>query len=150
MVRELGPDLEIYLEDLYREAMIKEGQVENLARVDVDAALDMLARKGQWAQLFETAKSQGASVLHKYVALRAAQLLKSDNVADALQLYVQFGAPLVSQNYNLYYHLGERVLNSGETSNEYTCLAKLRGILLSLVRNLDDSSAVSIRQSLSV
>ena len=61
VVRELAPDLEIYLDDLYREAMIKEGQVENLARIDADAAIDMLMRKGQWNQVFETAKSQGAT-----------------------------------------------------------------------------------------
>jgi intraflagellar transport protein 172 len=59
VVRELAPDLEIYLEDLYREAMIKEGQVENLAQVDAEAAIDILIRKGQWNQVFETAKDQG-------------------------------------------------------------------------------------------
>ena len=59
VVQELAPDLDIYLEDLYKESMIKECQVENLARVDADAALDILIRKGQWAQVFETAKSQG-------------------------------------------------------------------------------------------
>lgn len=59
VVRELAPDLEIYLEDLYREAMIKDGQVENLARVDADAAIDMLIRKDMWDQVFDTAKAQG-------------------------------------------------------------------------------------------
>lgn len=63
VVHELAPDLEIYLEDLYREAMIKEGQVENLARIDVDAAIDILIRKGQWAQAFDTAKAQGNRML---------------------------------------------------------------------------------------
>ncbi|OXU27721.1 hypothetical protein TSAR_004638 [Trichomalopsis sarcophagae] len=139
VVRELAPDLEIYLEDLYREAMIKEGQVENLARVDANAALDMLMRKGQWNQVFETAKTQGATVLHKYVAIRAAQLLKSDSVIDAVQLYSQHGAPPISQNFNLYYHLGESVLNSNETCNEYVYLAKLRNVMLNLVRSLDTS-----------
>ncbi|XP_011499324.1 PREDICTED: intraflagellar transport protein osm-1 [Ceratosolen solmsi marchali] len=146
VVHELAPDLEIYLEDLYREAMIKEGQVENLVRVDAEAAIDMLVRKGQWGQAFETAKAQGHTVLHKYLAQRVAQLLKSDNVADALQLYSQYGAPPISQNYNLYYHLSERVLNSNETHTEYLYLAKLRNILLSLVKSLDVSAASVLKK----
>ncbi|XP_058794797.1 intraflagellar transport protein 172 homolog [Phymastichus coffea] len=144
LVRELAPDLEIYLEDLYREAMIKEGQVENLARVDADAAIDMLIRKGMWDQVFETAKSQGSTVLHKYVAQRAAQLLKSDSVIEALQLYCQYGTPPINQNYNLYYHLGEKVLNSVETSAEYTYIAKLRNIVLNLVKALDTSNYTTL------
>ncbi|KAL7308007.1 hypothetical protein TKK_0000095 [Trichogramma kaykai] len=140
VVRELGPDLELYLEDLYKEAMIKDGQVENLVRLDADAALDLLIRKGQWAQVFETAKSQGVAVMHKYVAQRAAQLLKTDNVADALQLYTQYGAPALAQNFNLYEHLCERVLCSAETGAEYSYLAALRDCLLKLVRQLEPGS----------
>ena len=79
-------------------------------------------------------------MLHKYVALRAAQLLKSDNVADALQLYSQHGTPAISQHYNLYLLLAERVLNANETSTEYVYLAKLRTILLNLIRGLDTSA----------
>lgn len=89
-------------------------------------------------------------MLHKYVAQRAAQLLKSENVVDALQLYLQYGAPNISQNYNLYYHLSERVLNSNDTHAEYAYLAKLRNILLSLVKSFDASvsSAVSTERHL--
>ncbi|KAJ8664577.1 hypothetical protein QAD02_006239, partial [Eretmocerus hayati] len=146
IVNELAPDLEIYLDDLYREAMIKEGQVENLARVDVDAALDILVRKGQWSQVFETAKSQGASILHRYVAQRAAQLLKSGDVMDALELYTEHGTPPISQNFNLYYHLSERVLNSDATRTDYSYLAKLRNMLLNLTKGLEGSSASTTKE----
>lgn len=141
VVQELAPELEIYLDDLYKEAMIREGQVESLAKVDADAALEILVKQGQWAQVFETAKNQGGpSMLHKYVSQRAAQLLKIDNVAEALHLYVEQGAPAIGQNYNLYMHLSERVLNSSETSSEYAHLAKLRNLLFGLVRSVDDTS----------
>lgn len=56
VVTELAPELREYLDDLYKESMIKEGQVESLARVDADAAIDILIRKGQWTQVFETAR----------------------------------------------------------------------------------------------
>lgn len=74
------------------------------------------------------------------MAQRAAQLLKSDSVIEALQLYSQHGTPPIAQNYNLYYHLGEKVLNSNETCNEYAYVAKLRNIVLSLVKALDTSN----------
>ncbi|XP_014206099.1 intraflagellar transport protein 172 homolog [Copidosoma floridanum] len=138
VVRELAPELGPYLEDLYRETMIREGQLENLARVDADAAIEILAKNGQWAQVFEMARTQGATALHKYVAQRAAQLIKADSVAEALQLYVEHEAPTLTQNYNLYFHLSERVLNAPETSAEYAYLAKLRDILLGLVRSVED------------
>ena len=66
VVRELAPDLELYLDDLHRESLIKEGQLEDLARIDADAALDILMRKGQWNHVFETAKTQGMNISRDY------------------------------------------------------------------------------------
>ena len=84
--------------------------------------------------------------MHKYVAQRAIQLLKSDNVIDALQLYNQYGIPPINQNFNLYEHLAESVLNSKETHSEYSYISMLRNILLKLVKSLDSGTPVSILQ----
>ncbi|XP_019698256.2 intraflagellar transport protein 172 homolog [Harpegnathos saltator] len=132
IVRELAPDLEPYLEEKYHDAMANESQMERLAEVDDNAALEMMARKGQWSQLFEAASLQSPEVLHRFVARRAAQLLKSDSASQALQLYAQYGAPAISQNLNLYLQLAESVLNAAQ--QEYRYLAQLRDILHSLCR----------------
>lgn len=112
IVNELAPDIEPYLEEKYKEAMLRDGQIDKLVEIDADAGLEILANKGQWNQVFETASTQGTQVLHKYVAQRAVQLLKGNAPLDALQLYVKYGTPPIQQNFNLYLQLSESVLNS--------------------------------------
>lgn len=101
IVNELAPDIEPYLEEKYKEAMLRDGQIDRLVEIDADAGLEILANKGQWNQVFETASTQGTQVLHKYVAQRAVQLLKGNAPLDALQLYVKYGTPPIQQNFNL-------------------------------------------------
>lgn len=125
IVRELAPDLEPYLEEKYQDAMASEGQMERLAEVDGNAALEMMARKGQWSQLFDAASTQSPEVLHRFVARRAAQLLKSDAAPQALQLYMQYGAPPISQNYNLYLQLAESILNAAQQEYRYFNIMRL-------------------------
>ncbi|XP_071580277.1 intraflagellar transport protein 172 homolog isoform X2 [Temnothorax nylanderi] len=133
IVRELAPDLELYLEEKYRDAMTNEGEMERLAEVDCNAALEVMARKGQWSQVFDAASSQSLEVLQRFVARRAAQLLKNDAALQALQLYAQYGAPAISQNFNLYLQLAESILNA--TQQEYRYLAQLRDVLHGLYRS---------------
>ncbi|KAG5337653.1 IF172 protein, partial [Acromyrmex heyeri] len=137
IVRELAPDLEPYLEEKYQDAMANEGEIERLAEVDSNAALEVMARKGQWSQLFDVASSQSSEVLHKFVARRAAQLLKNDAAPQALQLYAQYGAPAISQNFNLYLQLAESILNAAQ--QDYRYLAQLRDVLHSLYRSSPSS-----------
>ncbi|XP_046838206.1 intraflagellar transport protein 172 homolog [Vespa crabro] len=141
IVRELAPELEPYLEGKYKDAMIRDGEIEKLVEVDASAALEMLAQKGQWDQVFEAASMQSPELLHKYVAQRAAQLLKSHSPVHALRLYMQYGALPIPQYFNLYLQLSETVLNSDETYNEYKYLSQLRSILFELCKNLESSSA---------
>lgn len=112
IVNELAPDIEPYLEEKYKEAMLRDGQIDRLVEIDADAGLEILANKGQWNQVFKTASTQGTQVLHKYVAQRAVQLLKGNAPLDALQLYVKYGTPPIQQNFNLYLQLSESILNS--------------------------------------
>lgn len=122
IVRELAPDLEPYLEEKYRDAMTNDGEMERLAEVDDNAALEVMVRKGQWSQVFDAASSQGSEVLHRFVARRAAQLLKNDAAPQALQLYAQYGAPALSQNFNLYLQLAENILNATQQEYRYYIL----------------------------
>ncbi|XP_012058709.1 PREDICTED: intraflagellar transport protein 172 homolog [Atta cephalotes] len=137
IVRELAPDLEPYLEEKYQDAMANEGEIERLAEMDGNAALEVMARKGQWSQLFDVASSQSPEVLHKFVARRAAQLLKNDAAPQALQLYAQYGAPAISQNFNLYLQLAESILNAAQ--QDYRYLAQLRDVLHGLYRSSPSS-----------
>ncbi|XP_046738149.1 intraflagellar transport protein 172 homolog [Diprion similis] len=141
VVKELAPELESYLEEKYKEAMIREGHVEQLVEVDAEAALEILARKGQWSQVFEAASSQSPKLLHKYIAQRAAQLLKTGSPMQALQLYVQYGAPSIPQNYNLYYRLSELVLSFEDSREDYKSVAQLRNVLLGLIKGMESTAS---------
>lgn len=118
IVRELAPDLEPYLEEKYRDSMTNEGEMERL--VEVDGNLEAMARKGQWSQVFDAASSQSPEVLNRFVAQRAAQLLKNDAAPQALQLYAQYGAPAISQNFNLYLQLAGSILNATQQEYRYS------------------------------
>ncbi|CAK9818338.1 Intraflagellar transport protein 172 homolog [Anthophora plagiata] len=140
IVNELAPDIEPYLEEKYKEAMLKDGQIDRLVEIDANAGLEILASKGQWNQVFETASNQNTQTLHKYVAQRAVQLLKGNSPLEALQLYIKYGAPPITQNFNLYLQLSESILNS-EAYYEYKYLALLRTVLLDLCNSLKSTDA---------
>ncbi|XP_033332650.1 intraflagellar transport protein Oseg2 [Megalopta genalis] len=140
IVRELAPDIEPYLEEKYKDAMLRDGQIDRLVEIDADAGLEILANRGQWNQVFEAASSQDTQTLHKYVAQRAAQLLKSNVPLEALQLYAKYGTPPISQNFNLYLQISESVLHS-TAYYEYKHLAVLRTVLLDLWKNLKSPNA---------
>lgn len=144
IVQELAPELEPYLDEKYREAAINDGESDRIIETESygKSPLDALAKKGQWDKVFEEAKKQSPEVLHKFVAQRAAYFLKSNTPLQALQLYVQYEAPPMQQNFNLYHHLAETVLNTGEVLNNYVYLSQMRNVILGLVKSLQYSSSV--------
>lgn len=62
----------------------------------------MLAEQGQWQRCLEKAKQISGPVLQKYVALYAAQLIRDGDCSSALSLYINYGAPPIEANFNIY------------------------------------------------
>lgn len=146
IVNELAPELESYLEDKYQDNMIRPRTMKINERIDdmeTVSSIESFARKGQWIKVFDIASTQSPELLHKYVAQRAAQLLKSGTPEQAIQLYTQFGIPSIAQYHNLYYQLSESILNSYDNHLTYELryekLAKLRNFLLNLTKNIEGS-----------
>lgn len=133
IVREFAPDLEPYLEEKYQDAITNDDQMERLTGMDGNSSLEMMARKGQWSQVFEAASLQGKETLHRFVARRAAQLLKSNSALQALQLYVQYGAPATSQNYNIYMQLAENILNETQQEYRYIIFFNINALMFSFL-----------------
>lgn len=65
-------------------------------------ALDLLAEQGQWSRCIEKAKQHSSTVMHKYLAQYATQLIHNKECVAALQLYMQYGTPCLPQNFNIY------------------------------------------------
>lgn len=77
---------------------------------------------------------QGSGVMAKYVALYAADLIKSNDPISALKLYIVHGAPAVPQNFNTYRRLCVEVFNlTDEAMTSYLIYANLRDLLFNLV-----------------
>lgn len=62
----------------------------------------MLAEQGQWQRCLDKAKQISSPVLQKYVALYAAQLIRDGDSVSALGLYMNYGAPPLEANFNIY------------------------------------------------
>ncbi len=108
-----------------------------MSSVDPDGALKMYSQSGQWDKCLELAEQQGASILAKYVALYAADLIRSNASLTALQLFAKYGSPAMPQNFNIYKHLCVEVYGQTlEGSAGYSTYASLRNMLLNLVEEI--------------
>ena len=78
---------------------------------------------------------QNPRVLHKYVAMYAATLIKEGKIMEALDLYVRYGAPAAQQNFNIYKRIVNDVLNQNGLmkAEAYRMWADLRDMLFDLV-----------------
>ena len=73
-------------------------------------------------------------MLEKYVALYAAELIKSNATLSALKLFQKHGAPPNPQNFNIYKKLFLEVVSSDMVGvAAYSAYAGLRDLLLNLV-----------------
>lgn len=104
---------------------------------DIIGALDLLAEQGQWTRCIDKAKNHNAPILHKYVALYAAKLLKDGLVIEALNLYIAHGAPAMPQNFNIYNHIAMEMFAMNDLSgpDSYGTWEQLRKVLLEIVSN---------------
>lgn len=142
VAKELEPRYEDYVDQKYKEHLKNQGKVDSLVGVDVVAALDMYAERGQWEKCLETASKQNFKILHKYVALYATHLIKEEEALKALQLYIQHGAPPNPQNFNIYKRLFLDLISLPDTDGpeSYRMWADLRHFLLQLCENISKSA----------
>ncbi|KTG47170.1 hypothetical protein cypCar_00003174 [Cyprinus carpio] len=158
VAKELDPRLEEYVDKRYKEHLKNQGKVDSfsyifnqLVGVDVVAALDMYAERGQWEKCIDTASKQSIclsllrqnfKVLHKYIALYATHLIKEGEAEKVLNLYTQHGVPAYSQNFNIYKRMFLELvsLRDWDCAEAYRMWANLRDVLLLLCENLTKSS----------
>ncbi|KAM6915750.1 intraflagellar transport protein 172 homolog [Xenentodon cancila] len=142
VAKELEPRYEDYVDQKYKEHLKNQGRVESLVGVDVMAALDLYAERGQWEKCLDTAAKQNFKILHKYVALYATHLIKEGDALKALQLYIHHGAPPNPQNFNIYKRLFLDLISLPDTdqSDSYRMWAELRNFLQQLCENMSMSA----------
>ncbi|XP_005948489.1 intraflagellar transport protein 172 homolog [Haplochromis burtoni] len=142
VAKELEPRYEDYVDQKYKEHLKNQGRVESLVGVDVMAALDIYAERGQWEKCLETASKQTFQILHKYIALYATHLIKDKEAPKAVQLYIQHGVPPNPQNFNIYKRLFLDLINLPDTDGpeSYRMFADLRNFFFQLCENMSKST----------
>ncbi|KAM9496806.1 intraflagellar transport protein 172 homolog [Clarias gariepinus] len=142
IAKELDTRLEGYVDQCYKEHLKNKGKVDLLVGVDVMAALDVYADRGQWEKCIDIASKQNFKVLHKYCALYATHLIKEGDVEKVLDLYVQHGMPASSENFNIYKRMFLELMNlrDRDGAKSYRIWANLRDILHLLCENLTKST----------
>ncbi|KAM9703852.1 intraflagellar transport protein 172 homolog [Menidia menidia] len=142
VAKELEPRYEHYVDQKYKDFLKNQGRAESLVGVDIMAALDLYAEKGQWDKCLETASKQNFKILHKYVALYATHLIKEGDSLKAVQVYLQHGAFPNPQNFNIYKRLFLDLTSVPDTDGpeSYRTWAHLRDFLLQLCENVSKSA----------
>ncbi|EAL39797.1 AGAP005330-PA [Anopheles gambiae str. PEST] len=139
LAKEIDPQLVVYVEAQQKARLRNQGNVEQLADIDMVGALDLLAEQGQWIRCIEKAKQHSVPVLQKYMAQYAAQLIRDGDCVAALNLYLEHGVPPVAANFNIYSRIALECFALREPDAGATVWKNVRTFLLNLVQALRGS-----------
>lgn len=141
LAKEIDPQLLNYVESQQKFRLKSQGNVEQLADIDITGALDLLAEQGQWTRCIEKAKQNGnGQVLQKYLAQYAAQLIRDGDAPAALNLYLQHGVPALPQNFTVYHRIAIECFSLREPDG-MGLWKELRSFLFQLVQSLKVADA---------
>ncbi|KAI3379117.1 hypothetical protein SNEBB_011462 [Seison nebaliae] len=122
----------------YKNHLSKAGDMKQLAALDADTALEMMAEKHEWSQCIAEAQKHGGELLQKYISKYAVYLIDQNQSNLAVQLYREHGTSANPIYYNLYKKLcytslEVRVLHF---KSNYRKFAHLRDVLFDLTSQL--------------
>eukprot|EP00929_Paragymnodinium_shiwhaense_P046199 TRINITY_DN2351_c0_g1_i1.p1 TRINITY_DN2351_c0_g1~~TRINITY_DN2351_c0_g1_i1.p1 ORF type:complete len:1763 (+),score=565.99 TRINITY_DN2351_c0_g1_i1:153-5441(+) len=104
LAKDQCPDMVRLVEERYKETLMNKGDGEELIRKtgDVDSALDMYARNGDWAKCLQLAEKQSPAMLPHYLVQYCKILANKEDIFTACQQLVRFGPPTEPANFQLY------------------------------------------------
>ncbi|KAJ3290304.1 hypothetical protein HK104_006864 [Borealophlyctis nickersoniae] len=126
----MAPKYTEYVENAYVAHLKDTGHAEVLVNVDVGAGLEMFAQRGEWDKCLDTAASQGADILNKYLLTFAVQMIKEGKFESAVPQIVKYGVPANPSNFDVYMRLTREILHRLPSESVMT---ELREMLFKLV-----------------
>mmetsp|Transcript_147414 Transcript_147414/g.383208 ORF Transcript_147414/g.383208 Transcript_147414/m.383208 type:complete len:1766 (-) Transcript_147414:28-5325(-) len=126
------PDMVRVVEERYKSDLVNKGDGDELIRKtgDVDSALDMYARQGDWDKCLSLAeKHSGEKMLQHYLVQYCKILANKGEILKACQQLVRFGPPTEQSNFQLYKVISGELLSSEDASASQL----LREMLLRIV-----------------
>jgi len=126
-----APDMVRVVEDRYKNDLMSKGDGDELIRKtgDVDSALDMYARNGDWQKCLQLAEKQSPTMLPHYLVQYCKILANKGEILPACQSLVRYGAPAEAANFPLYKIITTEILSGTENTGP----TMLRDMLLRLL-----------------
>ena len=123
--------------DKYRseDLINKQNGDELIRRGNVNTALDMYARNGEWDRCLDLAEKSAPKALPHYLQQHCKFLARDKEFLGACKAFVRYGAPRDPQNYPLYKLICSELCAKkfGNPSEETTMWSCLREMLLRVV-----------------
>lgn len=125
------PDMIRVVEERYKTDLVSKGDGDELIRRtgDVDSALDMYARNGDWAKCLQLAEKQSPKMMPHYLVQYCKILANDGKILEACQTLVRYGPPTEQSNFQLYKVVTHELLATADPAGANT----LRDMLLRLL-----------------
>ncbi|CAE8619758.1 unnamed protein product [Polarella glacialis] len=125
------PDMVRVVEERYKSDLVNKGDGDELIRRtgDVDSALDMYARNGDWTKCLTLAEKHSPKMLPHYLVQYCKILANKGDILEACETLVRYGPPTEQSNFQLYKVINSELL-SGDSA---TGPALVREMLLKVV-----------------
>jgi len=126
-----APDMVRVVEDRYKSDLVNKGDGDELIRRtgDVDSALDMYARNGDWTKCLTLAEKHSPKMLPHYLVQYCKILANKSEILQACQTLVRYGPPIEQSNFPLYKLINSELL----AGDDKTAPALVRDMLLRVV-----------------
>jgi len=127
------PDMVRVVEERHKTDLVSRGDGEELIRRtgDVDSALDMYARNGDWNKCLALAEKQSPKMLPHYLVQYCKILANKGDIMDACQALVRYGPPHEQTHFQLYKVIATDCLASTDSA----AAPLLRDMLMRLLTN---------------
>mmetsp|Transcript_43192 Transcript_43192/g.92156 ORF Transcript_43192/g.92156 Transcript_43192/m.92156 type:complete len:1765 (-) Transcript_43192:92-5386(-) len=131
------PDMVAVVDQRYKSDLVDKGDGDELIRRtgDVDSALDMYARQGDWAKCLALAEKRSPEkMLPHYLVQYCKILYNKEEVLESCRQLVRYGPPSSSSNFALYKAITTDLLTSADKEGAMLLRQMLFGLCCSVTR----------------
>ena len=119
LARTAAPEFRAHVEKANQAFLLEHSDAHGLVRMgDAQAALDIFARNGEWAKLFETAREKAPNLLGVYATKYARSLWAKRDAEAAVSELARWGVAPTADSIPFYHELAQQLLHRTMQSEE--------------------------------
>ncbi|EPZ35542.1 WD40 repeat-like protein [Rozella allomycis CSF55] len=132
LAKESATEFVSYVENCYKNYLKQNKNAKDLSSIDVNAAVELCARNGDWEKCFELAKNSNSETFEHYLKQRATELIRDEQLENVCDLFLKHSCPLKKDFHAIYDQLCLLIFKNGEKELK----KKLFQVLFNLIGNL--------------